>query len=239
MFTQKSAIHTTILYPLLSLLCIFLLFLSCQNQEARSYSLEELENNEENVLGLYVAEQPAIQKLCQELGAMGREEIIEFLQKKDIGLFEASYGFHFLGNRYFVEDEFDKGMHYQYVAADQYLNPLAQLRIALLYYKPTAEIKGALPEGQGKDFAQDFAKSYHYLHLALNYSMLTMSEFADRTAIDDVNHYGRPLIDVFQKKDSTILGDFDVDAAAAKMKAYLPELESKFNTVYVKEELEG
>jgi len=158
----------------------------------------------------------------------------ERLQKKGVGLFEASYGFHFLGNAYFQQDSFDKGLYYQKVAAETYLNPLANLRLARIYTKTASEIKSRVPKGEAMNFKQDYGKVYTYLNKALNYAILTMSKLNDRTIIDDVNHFAAPLIEVFQKRDSVILGDFVVTAWEIKTEKKLPQLEASFHKIYGK-----
>jgi hypothetical protein len=219
---------------IISLVFLIITVIACKtdNPNNKSYSLEQLEKNKQNNLGLASTEKPDLYAMNGQLSEMDRAAIEKFLQKKGLNIFEASYGLHFLGNRYFSENQFEKGMFYQQLAADEYLNPYAMLRLSLIYSKTKEEIQSDLPKGQAENFSQDYAKSFHYLHRAVNISILTMEHFQDRTVMDDINKFGNPLLDVFEKKDSILLKNYDVEALEKKAKESLPEIEKTFFVVY-------
>jgi hypothetical protein len=202
------------------------------NPENKSFRLPELEKNKDNVLKLRVEEKPDLMVLTDKLSEMNRGGIEKFLEKKGLSLFEASYALHFLGNRYFSENQFDKGMLYQQIAADYYLNPYAMLRLALIYSKSADEIQKSLPKGQATYFKQDFAKSFYYLHWAINTAIMTMEYFSDRTVAEDINRFGAPIISLYEKKDAAILGNFDITAAEKKAVDNLPIIKATFEKLY-------
>jgi hypothetical protein len=203
-----------------------------ENPKFKTYSLQQLEANNENSLQLASEENPDIYRLVQKLSEMDRSSIEKLLQKKGLNIFEASYGFHFLGNRYFTENQFEKGMFYQQLSADQYMNPYAMLRLSLIFSKSREEIQSSLPEGQAANFQQDYSKSFYYLHRAINAGILTMEYFKDRTVLDDINRFGSPLIELYERKDSVILSKFDIQKAEKKAAENLAEIEKAFLKVY-------
>jgi hypothetical protein len=222
---------------LLALVAILSILSACQFDKAvKSHTVTELESNENNKLQLPTEEKPDILTLCKQLAEMDKAAIEKRLQKKGLGLFEASYSFYFLGSQYMANNEFDKGIKYQQVAADIYLNPMAMHNLAVIYSKTAEEIKKDLPEGQAKNFKQDFGKTYYYLHRALNSAVLTMENFNDRTAVDDVNRYAAPLITMFEQRDSAILRNFDFAAAEQKGAEDMKLIATQFKKMYNRKE---
>jgi hypothetical protein len=215
---------------------ITLLFIviACEsdNPKNSNYSLEQLEKNKQNALGLESIENPDLLALTQKLNEAKKEEIEKLLQKKGLNFFEASYGLHYLGNRYFAEDDFEKGMYYQQLAADEYLNPYAMLRLAIIYSKTKEEISSKLPKGKKIDFERDYEKSFRYLLLAINTAVLTMEYFEDRSVMDDINKFGAPLVELYEKRDSSLLKDFDIAKSEEKAKKELPDIKAAFLRVY-------
>ncbi len=215
---------------------ITLLFivLACEsdNPKNSNYSLEQLEKNKQNALGLESIEKPDLLALTQKLNEAKKEEIEKLLQKKGLNFFEASYGLHYLGNRYFAEDDFEKGMYYQQLAADEYLNPYAMLRLAIIYSKTKEEISSKLPEGKKIDFERNYEKSFRYLLLAINTAVLTMEYFEDRSVMDDINKFAAPLVELYEKRDSSLLKDFDIAKSEERAKKELPDIKAAFLRVY-------
>lgn len=207
--------------------------LSCTNDNTnRSFKLSELEDNRKNSLRLRIEKQPDILRRNEKLSVMDRYSVENFLRQKDISFFDASFGIHFLGNRFFLEDNFEKGLYYQHLSADEYMNPYAMLKLAIIYSKDTNEILKSLPKGVKLNFKKDLEISFRYLHRAINTAILIMEKFNDRTAIDDINRFGQPLIELFEKRDSNTLGSFDVKAAEEKAALDIKNIKSDFNKIY-------
>jgi hypothetical protein len=213
---------------------LLFIVLACKsdNPKNRIYSLEQLEKNKQNALGIESIEKPDLMALTQKLNEAKKEEIEKMLQKKGLNFFEASYGLHYLGNRYFAEDDFEKGIYYQQLAADEYLNPYAMLRLAIIYSKTKEEISAKLPKGKKIEFERDYEKSFRYLLWSINTGVLTMEYFEDRTVMDDINKFGAPLIELYEKRDSSLLRDFDIAKAEEKAKKEVPEIKAAFLRVY-------
>lgn len=206
---------------------------ACQSdQPQKEFTVEELENNTQNQLELPVEEEVDLFRLQEELEKLDKGAIEKRLEKKGLALVEASYLFNTLGLRYFQEDNFKKGMYYHKVAADQYLNPLAMVRLAHIYSDSASDVQKKFPNAELSGFEQDFEKVYHYLHYGLNMAILTMERFQDDSAVKEVNYMSRSLTDLFQSRDSSILGDFDVQAAEEAMKKELPAIREKFENLY-------
>jgi hypothetical protein len=222
-----------------SLFLASLLFqMSCQtDQPQKAFSIAELENNSNNKLALPLDEELDLFSLTEELEKLDKEAIEKRLEQKGLTIMEASYLFNTLGLRYFQDDNFSKGMHYHKVAADQYLNPLAMLRLAHIYTDSAAVVQAKFPDADLNGFEQDFDKVYHYLHYGLNMAILTMEHFQDDYPVKEVNFMSGPLTKLFESRDSSILGDFDVKAAEEAMKKELPTIREKFESFYgLKEE---
>lgn len=221
----------------LMLLGALMFCFACQSDRPqKEFTVEELENNAQNQLELPIEEEVDLFRLQEELEKLDKAAIEKRLGKKALGLLEASYLFNTLGLRYFQEDNFKKGMHYHKVAADQYLNPLAMVRLAHIYSDSASAVQKKFPNADLSGFEQDFEKVYHYLHYGLNMAILTMEGFQDDSAVKEVNYMSRSLTDLFQSRDSSILGDFDVKAAEEAMKKELPAIREKFETLYRVEE---
>jgi hypothetical protein len=216
-----------------SVLLTLLILSACNNDEAsKSFTLSELEKNKANSLRLLVEEKIDLKALCKELAEADISGIEKRVQKKNAGLLEVSYGFYFLGSKYLEKNDFDKGLQYLHIAADHYLNPLAMHTLSVIYSKPAEMIKKGLNSSQASQFRQNFEKSYYYLHRALNSAILTMEKYNDRTIVDDVNKYALPLIEIFEKKDSTVLRNFDFQSAEARAKKDLSAIKSEFEGMY-------
>jgi hypothetical protein len=215
-------------------LILGLIFLtSCgKDQGAKSYSISELEKNKVNSLNLSVEKKVDFLAICREMASSDINSLTKRLQKKNVGLIEVSYGFYFLGSRYLEKDDFDKGINYLHIAADLYLNPLAMHKLAVIYAQPAAQIRKNVPNGQARNFKQDFDKSYYYIHRSINSAIMTMEAYNDRTILDDINKYALPLIELFEKKDSTILKDFDFQAAELRGKKDVQLIRSEFDKLY-------
>lgn len=198
----------------------------------KQFSLKELETNFDNQLELALKPNPDLKKICEELSTLEKETLEKQLQKKGVDLIEVAYGFHFLGNRCFEKNDFDLGLHYQEIAAEVYLNPFANLRLARMYSFPNDKIKTKLPDGQGKDFKQDLNKSFLYLNNAINYAILSNSYLKDNYTIATINKIGGPLIDAFEKKDSSIVGHINIDSLTTVVQSRLPQLENHFKQLY-------
>ncbi len=223
-------------FNLLAFSFLVIVFLTaCQSEKTKVYSLSELEQNKKNILGLKANTQPDLKKLCDDLFEIeGREKLEKRLSKADIDLFEVSYIFYTLGVDYLRHNDFEKGMQYLHIAADDYLNPLAMIRLARIYVETKEVVSSKFPQGAVKDFEQDFQKVYHYLHWALNTAILTMEYFKDRYAIDIVNEIATPLIDGFEGQNPKFSppSDFDKDAAAKDMEKQLPTIRAEFEKLY-------
>ena len=213
---------------------ILLSALGCRsdNPKNKSITLHQLENNQEISLEIESIEKPDLIALNQNFSEASKEEIEKLLNKKGLNFFEASYGLHYMGNRYFAENNFEKGMYYQHLAADKYLNPYAMLWLAIMYSKTKKEIASSLPEGMDIKFERDYEKSFHYMIWALNTAVLTMEYFEDRSIVNDVNKYCAPLIKLYERRDSSILKDFDIVKAEEKAKKELPEIKAAFLKMY-------
>jgi len=213
---------------------LIIMVAACKSEapKNKNYTLEELEKNQKNSLGIESIEKPDLVALNQKLSEAKKEDIEKMLQKKGLNFFEASYGFHYLGNRYFSENNFEKGLYYQQLSADEYLNPYAMLRLSMIYSKTKEEILADLPKGTKLNFKRDYEKSFRYLILALNTSILTMEYFEDRSVVDNINRFAAPLIEFYEKRDSSLLNEFDIVKAEEKAKKDLPTIKEGFLKVY-------
>jgi uncharacterized protein YcfL len=206
---------------------------SCESDKvAKSFTLSELEKNSANALKIPVEKKVDFLALCKEMATSDINKLSKRLQKKNVGLIEVSYGFYFLGSRYLEKDDFDKGLNILHIAADLYLNPLAMHKLAVIYAQTAEEIRKNVRAGQARNFKQDFEKSYFYIHRSINTAIMTMETFNDRTIVDDINKYALPLIELFEKKDSTILKNFNNEAALSKGKRDVQLIRSEFDKLY-------
>jgi|GEM_PF-5624660 len=218
-------------YAFLFLAFFSLGLFSCSDQLAQSYTVAELLDNPQNQLQLPLEQNPDILFLCQELDETDITGIRTRLERPGLHALEASFGLYFLGLKYFQQDSFDLGINIMEKVADNYLNPLAFTRLMLLHKTDPSRF-AQLPAGEGQGFEPDIEKAHYYLHAALNSAIFMMERFNERAPVDDVNRYAQGFIQILEEGDSSQLRGLDLKAAEAKMKAELPQLEAKFETLY-------
>ncbi len=224
---KKNQINLALL--LLTLLCCFS---ACQPERTQQFSVDQLTNNPKNQLGLPVEESTDWLSLAEELETADSKEVKKRLERKGIELAETSYLFYALALSYFKEEKFDEALAALKVAADQYYNPLAMVRLAWIYADTKAEVQKRFPKADLSNFEQDYQKVYDYVHYGLSAAIFMMERFDDRYCVDEVNLISRPLTDRFIAKDSTVIGDFDTQAAAAALEQALPQLQKDFEATY-------
>ncbi len=209
-----------------------LLFIQCQSEKKPTrISINSLEKTFQLPEEIPVDSAPQIIKICQDFDPMSEQEIKKKLERPNTDLFTISYGYYFLGMRQLENNKVKKGLASLHRAADDLLNPLAMSQLALIYSQKKEDISKQTQQ-EGIDFKQDFGLSFQYLIQALNISVYTMDYFKDRTALDDVQRYRAPLLQIIEKRDSLAWPGFNFLKAEEKAKKERPQLEQKFKILF-------
>lgn len=218
---------------LINLLIVILLFSACSSinqEEAVSYSLEQLQDNMRNKQQLKVEPKIKIGELCESLKAQSLEEIKERLTKESLGLYEASFGLHYMGNRYLQSGDFQHGFHFLEVAADEYLNPLAMLKLARIYYMPTEKLAESFPEGSLQGFEQDWQRAYYYINMSLSITERITGGRRGHYLIDVVVFNGVGILDQLTAYGQQ--GKFDEVAARKYVDEHMPKNLTLYERMY-------
>ena len=108
---------------------------------------------------------------------------------------------YYLGNRYWSRADFEQGLHWHKIAAEDYLNPWSYLTIAGMYFTGAKQLKAKYPTMNLAGFQQDFGKSYYYLHCAL--------ELMQQISEGNRSHY---IVRLVRKRALFLLEELEVEA---------------------------
>ncbi|MCP4438768.1 MAG: hypothetical protein GY810_07470 [Aureispira sp.] len=197
-----------------SIFSLILLVAACTSineEQPVSYTLEQLQDNMRNKQGLEVEPKIKIGELCESFKGQSLKEITKRLTKEDLGLYEASYGLHYMGNRYLQSGDFRHGIHFLEVAADEYFNPLSMLKLARIYYMSAEQIQASFPNGALDGFSQDWKKAYYYINMSLSLTEEITGGRRGHYLIDVVVFNGIGILDELSAHAQQ--GDFDEEAA--------------------------
>ena len=195
----------------LFILCLF----SCDN--TKNYTLEELEKNHYNSLGLRV--DPALdaegyKKIFDEFQNLGKDQILNRLSVKDLELHHASFGLYYLATAYAVDGDMENALKYHEIAAEHYLNPQSLLKLAELNFH----------------VRKDFVKAYEYLHQSLEITI----EITENNRSHPVAKNGKDKAQ-FLLQELEQMGErkvFDKAATRAHLKETLSPLMDKYREMY-------
>lgn len=216
-----------------SLLFVMLFWGACTSinqEETVSYTLEQLQDNMRNKQGLKVESSVKIGELCEHFKAQSLEEIKEELSKEGLGLYEASYGLHYIGNRYLQAGDFKHGFHFLEVAADEYLNPLSMLKLARIYYMPTQKLEESFPEGGLDGFKQDWQRAYYYINMSLSITEQITGGRRGHYLIDVVVFNGVGILDELSAYGQQ--GKFDEATARKYVDQHMPDNLALYEYMY-------
>lgn len=197
---------------------IFLLFtlslFSCDN--SKSYTLEELENNSMNNLGLRVEsmDAEAYRALFGTFQSLNKEQVLKQLNVKDLELNHASFGFYYLANTCAAKKEMENTIKYHTVAADQYLNPQSCLKLAEFYFH----------------VQKDYTKAYKYLHRSLEITIEITENNRSHPIASNGKDKAQYLLQELERMGER--GVFDKVVVRTELKQELPPLMDKYREIY-------
>ena len=195
----------------LFILCLF----SCDN--SRTYTLEELEKNHYNDLGLQVdpaLDAEAYKALFEAFQELNKDQILERLTEKDLELHQVSFALYYLANAYAAERDKENCLKYHELAAENYLNPQSLLKLAEFNFHMN----------------KDYPKAYQYLHRSLEITI----EITENNRSHPVAKNGKDKAQ-FLLQELERMGErkiFDKVALRAQLKIELTPLVDKYREIY-------
>lgn len=192
-------------------LCLF----SCDNP--KSYTLEELEKNHYNDLGLRVEaglDAEGYKKIFEAFQSFNKEEILARLSVKDLELHDASFAFYYLANTYAAEKNMDNALKYHEIAAKHYLNPQSLLKLAEFNFHVN----------------KDYTKAYEYLHQSLEITIEITANNRSHPVAKNGKDKAQYLLQELERMGER--GLFDKAAIRTQLKETLPPLMEQYRAIY-------
>lgn len=184
--------------------------------KSRNYTLEELEKNSMNNLGLRVTvmDAEAYQELFGKFQALNKDQILEELKVKDLELNHASFGFYYLANTCAANQEMDNAVKYHTIAAEHYLNPQSLLKLAELNFH----------------VHKDYTQAYKYLHRSLEITVEITENNRSHPVAKNGKDKAQYLLQELERMGER--GAFDKAVVRADLKEELPPLMDKYRAIY-------
>jgi len=192
-------------------LCLF----SCDNP--RNYTLEELEKNHYNNLGLRVEaalDAEGYKKTFEEFQNLKKEEILSRLSAKDLELHYASFGLYYLATAYAIKNDIENALKYHKIAAEYYLNPQSLLKLAELNFH----------------IHKDYPKAYEYLHQSLEITVEITENNRSHPLSKNGKNKAQYLLQELERMGERNI--FDRTAIRTKLKKELTPLMEKYRKMY-------
>lgn len=201
----------------LSLISTLLILLLSSCDDARNYTLKELEANLYNDLELRV--EPALdadqyKELFKQFKAMNQEQILGKLSEQGLELHQASFGLYYLANTYAADKDFENTIRYHKIAAEQYINPQSLLKLAEINFHVN----------------KDYAKAYKYLHQSLEVTVEITENNRSHPLAKNGKDKAQFLLQELELSGNK--GAFDKAAIREALKASLPALLEQYRKMY-------
>ncbi len=172
---------------------------SARNSPAGASGLDSLCANHYNQLHLAVGKFEHVKAIIERDRKAGLPELKASLNAKNVTLYEASWGFYYLGLKAIQKDDYPNYIKYMTIAADDYLNPWAMVKLAKVYYYDKAQWKKDFPKAQITT-DKDLERSYTYLTLAFVISGEIEKAHQDNSLLTGVASGGLALKDTFEER---------------------------------------
>ena len=219
---------------------LFLLFsltlLICSNNYqtyAQSYTLEEIRKNSGNSLNLAIDLNMDFELVWQSFKGMTQQEIESKLTGEKLNWHEASFGVYYLGSSYLMNEDFKNALECYIDAAENYINPMALVKIARINFIPKDELPSYI--SKLKSFEPDIEIAYLSINKAMESANFIIKKQKDDTAqyiIELVVANGLGLLDTFNTP--SVKEQFNIKKADKKLKNAIKQMEEKYQIIYKK-----
>ncbi len=201
-----------------------------RNSPAKTSGLDSLCANHYNQLHLPVGKFEQVKAIIERDRKADIPEIKAGLNAKNVTLYEASWGFYYLGLKAIQKDDYANYIKYMTIAADDYLNPWAMVKLAKVYYYDKAQWKKEFPKADITT-DKDLERSYTYLTLAFVISGEIEKAHQDNSLLTGVASGGLALRDTFE---GTGVAGFDARKTLQKRRGDLLAKAEAYQKMYEK-----
>lgn len=202
------------------------LFMSSAKKPA---SLAELCDNQYNRHGYAVGDFSDVNEMLASYTKLDQEQLLKTLEQEATTLYEVSYGLYFLSMRYMQQEAYQDGFRYLAIAADDYLNPLAMVKLARLYYHGAQKMN--IPPEVEVSREQDLVRAYYYITLAFQIGGVITDTFGKNKVLDAIVNGGLALLDTFNLPD--IKKKLAAESAGSTLLESVPEKVRIYREMYL------
>lgn len=202
------------------------LFMSSAKKPA---SLAEMFDNQYNRHGYAVGDFSQVSQILASYTNWDKEELLNQLEQEAMTLYEVSYGLYCLSMRCMQQEAYQDGFRYLSIAADDYLNPLAMVKLARLYYHGAQKMN--IPPEVLVSREQDLVRAYYYITLAFQIGGVITDTFGKNKVLDAIVNSGLALLDTFNLPD--IKQKLAVQSADSTLLESLPEKVGIYREMYL------
>jgi hypothetical protein len=165
----------------------------------RTHTVSELiQNGDKLVQQLPKNPKTDFKKLMDRFADMDKAELEKYLSMRELELEEASYGLHFLGNRYLQNNQFDSGVICLKVSAEAYFNAVSYLKLAQIYTSSDSLVQSKYPD-QKIQYAQDAVYAADCFQRALMLSDATLAATGDNYVMNQIQKRAEGIAELVQK----------------------------------------
>ncbi|MBX2875168.1 MAG: hypothetical protein KTR30_23795 [Saprospiraceae bacterium] len=183
----------------LSLLGIFTFFVLIGlvfGEPKKPGTVKDYVDNPNNKRGYHKGSIAQAVNLFNSYTKMDKPQIEATMDSTDLSLHEISYALYFWAMRHIQEGKIKEGYELLKVAADDYLNPIAMVKLARINFHGSQALQ------QGKtpidlELDKDLETSYYYITLAFEITRVLNEKTGDKVMLNHVVNSGLALYDTF------------------------------------------
>ncbi len=217
----------------LSLLGIFTFFVLIGlifGEPKKPGTIEDYVDNPNNKKGYHKGNITQAVSLFNSYTKMDKTQIQTAMDSTDLSLHEISYALYFWAMRHIQEGKIKQGYQLLKVAADDYLNPIAMVKLARINYHGSQALQ------QGKNpidlqLDKDLETSYYYITLAFEVTRVLNEKTGDKVMLNHVVNSGLGLYDTFGMNQ--LEEGFNRKEVSVKFNEAWAEKIDQFTTLYL------
>ncbi len=183
-------------FSLLGIFVFFVLIGLVFGEPKKAATIEDYVDNSNNKRGYHKGSITQAVDLFNPYTKMDKLQIKAAMDSTDLSLHEISYALYFWAMRHIQEGKVQNGYQLLKVAADDYLNPLAMVKLARINFHGSK----ALQQGSNPidlDLDKDLETSYYYITLAFEVTRVLNDKTGDKVMLNHVVNSGLALYDTF------------------------------------------
>jgi hypothetical protein len=200
-----------------------------KKEAVKPATLAEMSDNQYNRHGYDVGDFSEVSQILATYTKFDKEQLLNKLEHEATTLYEVSYGLYFLAMRYMQQEAYQDGFRYLRIAADDYLNPLAMVKLARVYYHGAQKMN--IPPEVEITREEDLVSAYYYITLAFQIGGVITDSFGKNKVLDAIVNSGLALLDTFNLPD--IKKKLAADSAESTLLESVPEKVRIYREMYL------